>query len=643
MPRININEKDRTAPGISSDYANFAVLITGFEGKEPTDKNSKEPHPISKRLPADLRPVQPDSNGVYEFVTASDFKETIGLSAPKRELDGGNAITYNYGNQMAYELLNLGYSILYKPIKSQEELTNSRTWEIFKDKVSYDFRFVSHGLLQSDGAFMMNEDNRVKLATKQKLISIIDSVLNKSSEDASNALCPNYASTLQVATCTHIAANANDEDIYSYISYSPAEDSKKEYFLESTIISAEDIKDIMNVAANSDESKTEAEVKESWWGLVETALEEAYLETLTQGDTSLELTDVLFKEYISQNLTEDNNLKSFEEYWNDLGFSIAKARSLVNEVVTTDTINEANKLIANLAAYKSAELSNGNADEPASDSGRGDCIALIELDENTYINTVSSKRPEMLICEAINKVSMTDATGPYCALTVPSVFYTSLENDGDSVWAGNNKMPGAFHYLACFIRSLGQGYAEWYAAAGYTRGVSNLVVDHTSVKLGEVAINTLEPRNSSGNGSPLFACNVIANFRGSYYLWGNRTAYPLGGADGDRGDLVASHFLNIRQLCTTIKKKLFVACRKFTFDPNSDTLWINFCNAIKPTLEIMKADQGIRDYRIVKVATDKKATLKAKIRIIPIEAVEDFILEVSLEDAFGETTAAIIG
>ena len=56
----------------------------------------------------------------------------------------------------------------------------------------------------------------------------------------------------------------------------------------------------------------------------------------------------------------------------------------------------------------------------------------------------------------------------------------------------------------------------------------------------------------------------------------------------------------------------------------------------------MKAYQGIRDYKILKVPNDNtKATLKAKIRIIPIEAVEDFDLEISLEDSFGETTAEV--
>jgi hypothetical protein len=191
--------------------------------------------------------------------------------------------------------------------------------------------------------------------------------------------------------------------------------------------------------------------------------------------------------------------------------------------------------------------------------------------------------------------------------------------------------------------SLSSGFAEWYAAAGYNRGVSSYAIDHTSVKLGEIAINALEPRNyKDGEVHPKFACNVIANFRGSYYLWGNRTAFSIKSANGG-GDLVASHFLNIRQLCTTIKKQLYVSCRRFTFDPNSDTLWYNFTGSIVPTLERMKADQGIRDYKIIKVYTDKKATLKAKIRIIPIEAVEDFDIEISLEDSFGETSVVANG
>ena len=103
--------------------------------------------------------------------------------------------------------------------------------------------------------------------------------------------------------------------------------------------------------------------------------------------------------------------------------------------------------------------------------------------------------------------------------------------------------------------------------------------------------------------------------------------------DDDDGDLIASDFLNIRQLCCTLKKQIYVACRQLTFDPNSEMLWINFKNKIHPILEKMKADQGIQDYEFVKIANAPKATLKAQIRIVPIEAVEDFEIDVTLEDS----------
>ena len=305
-----------------------------------------------------------------------------------------------------------------------------------------------------------------------------------------------------------------------------------------------------------------------------------------------------------------------------------------SEHFTRNVFNQVNGNIAKLASYRAND---DGIDMPPYCNGRGDCIALIEIDEKAYVVKNSKDRPEALIINGIKGMSSKiGEEGAYCALTVPSVYYYV---DGKKT----NKMPAAFHYLACFMNSLSSGFAEWYAAAGYNRGVSSYVIDHTSVKLGEIAINALEPRNiENQEAQPPFACNVIANFRGSYYLWGNRTAALLGEKAGG-GDLTAEHFLNIRQLCTTIKKQLYVACRRFTFDPNSDTLWFNFVNAITPTLDAMKADQGVRDYKIIKVATDKKATLKARIRIIPIEAVEDFDITVSLEDSFGGVSVTAEG
>ena len=198
--------------------------------------------------------------------------------------------------------------------------------------------------------------------------------------------------------------------------------------------------------------------------------------------------------------------------------------------------------------------------------------------------------------------------------------------------------PASFHYLACAAKAA-ENYNEWYAVAGYTRGVSSYSINSVGCKFGEEAVQALEPRYQK-NGLSV-AVNLIIKVKNNYYLWGNRTAHKLGVQNNDDGDLVASHFLNIRQLCSSIKKQVYISCRKFTFDPNSDILWINFCNAIRPLLEKMKGDQGIQDYKFIKVKTAQKATLKAIIRIIPIEAVEDFDISLTLEDSFSGIVTGI--
>ena len=566
MPKILINEKDRTSPGTPDSYANFAVLVAGLAKTTLTPEEAAAG--LSIKAWEDNRAAAKDSNGVYEFSSAEAFKNTIGLVAPEAFVSD-DVTNYHYGNQMAYELLNMGYTVIYKVVEANKlrVLGEESFWADFKDKASYDFRFITHGLLESTEF--------------------------------------------------------------------PDEASRTEY--ESKIERLEDVNEAIAALRKIEAKYPLVEVGE----LVEGETD-PNTEITNERNNAYVLIYATYPGFKKGNTVYDTFQKAYDAL---IGTSSKKGEketleteivNLIGGRVTTTLINDANSCIANLAKSVAVD---GGKDLP----GRGDCIALIEADEKAYVSATGvQSNPEVKIIEAINKMTGINAdNGKFSALTVPSVHYIMEDNE---TFGKNKKFPGAFHYLACFMNSLKLGFAEWYAAAGYTRGVASFIVDHTSVKLGEIAINALEPRNCGDPQSdyPKFACNVITNFRGSYYLWGNRTAHPLGkkGSLGT-GDLVASSFLNIRQLCCTIKKQLYVACRTFTFDPNSDTLWVNFCNAIRPTLEAMKADQGIRDYKILKVFTDKKATLKAKIRIIPIEAVEDFDLEVSLEDSFGETTAVV--
>lgn len=256
---------------------------------------------------------------------------------------------------------------------------------------------------------------------------------------------------------------------------------------------------------------------------------------------------------------------------------------------------------------KDAEIIGGSA------TGRGDCIALCDIDE-TNINSADSM-------ENIVR-GLATAAGAIQASSNAAIFAPKVQYAGDDL-----VYPASYHYLLCSANAR-KRYAEWYAVAGYARGISPISVAGTSLKLGEIAINTLAPRVKNDGLNIQKSINLILNEKSSYYLWGNRTAATLDGVG-----LVFSHFLNVRQLCTSIKKTLYSACRLFTFDPNSDLLWINFVNAIRPTLEAMKADQGIKGYKISKVVHNEKALLKAKIRIIPIEAVEDFDITIYLEDS----------
>ncbi len=540
MPRILINEKDMTSAGTPGRYGNYAVLLAGYMGTPATDESKRQ---------------SPDENGVYEFSSAQAFSDTIGVVEEKPASES----IYHYGNKMAYELLKLGYTVIYKPFTTlleEDGITTDTFWEIFKDKASYDFRFISHGLLEA----CVDADYDA-LCVKRDAMKADLLLLKDIEKEAGIPEDHDTFTVTEVKACDDIFATKlaagnfgsfSDETVYA-----------AKYTLYHTAAGFSD--------ANGGKKSATAGI-------------------------AGELADV------EDSLTEKDAAN-----------------------VTIGIFNKVNGHIAKLASYRTDD--DGIV---VLNNGRGDCTALIELDENAYVKTGSKVRPEELVIDGINRLS-TDIgeEGAYCALTVPSVYY-----------ANGMKLPGAFHYLACFMSSISSGFAEWYAAAGYNRGVSSYAIDHTSVKLGEIAINALEPRYRVADPNkkqPMFACNVIANFRGSYYLWGNRTAATLGSYEGG-DDLTAKHFLNIRQLCSTIKKQLYVSCRRFTFDPNSDTLWINFVNSITPTLDAMKADQGISDYRVVKEATDKKATLKAKIRIIPIEAVEDFDITVTLEDSFGGTS-----
>ena len=201
----------------------------------------------------------------------------------------------------------------------------------------------------------------------------------------------------------------------------------------------------------------------------------------------------------------------------------------------------------------------------------------------------------------------------------PWGFYQSASSTAST---GLIELPASFGYLAA-MGIASQNNPSWLAVAGVNRGVIPNI-DHLSVSVTEAEANLVQPTDE-------VAINAICNIRPyGLIIWGNRTLFK--NVEG----LVASSFANIRQGVNDSKKTLYVASKRLMFEQNSDILWINFKSLITPLLDKMVSGEGITSYKIYKQATTTKATLKALIKIYPIEAVESFDLTVELSDMGSE-------
>lgn len=232
---------------------------------------------------------------------------------------------------------------------------------------------------------------------------------------------------------------------------------------------------------------------------------------------------------------------------------------------------------------------------------RGDCFAIIDVDDNIEVHTVDD------LPDVIKGISNSEAF-----VVLPSnTFSPNYSGIADTVL-----MPGSFHYLRDFAVSI-KINASWFAIAGVKRG---LVAGAPAYLITNDEADALQPDTGT-------SVNAITNIKPyGRCIWGNRTLLK-----NDTGT-TASSYINVRQLVHDIKRQLYKTAKALMFSPNDDILWVNFRNSISPLLDKMQSGQGITGYRLIKVESPARATLTAKIIITPIEAVENFILTVILTD-----------
>lgn len=268
--------------------------------------------------------------------------------------------------------------------------------------------------------------------------------------------------------------------------------------------------------------------------------------------------------------------------------------------------------------------------------------------ENPLMELADEDTPTSVV-EKIKNFFTTAGASEYCACFAPN--FKSINSDlaiktEDALnsteyrkvyTTDEEEVPAAFGYLFAYAASI-KNNPEWYAVAGFQRGFIPELTD-VSYELSTAEMLTLQCRDAASaklmyeldteTDNVGTAINPIAYIRpAGYIIYGNRT-YRYNDA---AKKTTAQSFLNVRNMISAVKKKLWDASRKFTFEPNNELLWVRFKSFVTPYLDQLQAGNGIIGYKFDRLATTAKARLKCRLVIIPVEAVEDFEIEVTLAD-----------
>lgn len=244
---------------------------------------------------------------------------------------------------------------------------------------------------------------------------------------------------------------------------------------------------------------------------------------------------------------------------------------------------------------------------------RGDAIALIEFRE---LFTSEEELFDSLNYDYIAENSDVYAAGffPWCDNT------TSADQTNPYV-----KMPACFQYLMAYANSV-KFNANWFAAAGEQRGVIP-GFRAPRFEVGEALMHILQGDFTDGTQLNIFVNPIYNAGVYGYRVWGNRVINKSTSIK-----LRYMNFLNVRVLLCDLKKQLYHAGLKVTFEPNDDIAWVSYKTLNNPLLDKMKSGRGIKFYNWVKETVAEKAKLKAVLTIRPIEALENIEVNIVLTD-----------
>lgn len=293
-----------------------------------------------------------------------------------------------------------------------------------------------------------------------------------------------------------------------------------------------------------------------------------------------------------------------EQVENDTKLTVTKG-AVLQEGEFEDTDNVTVSTIANQMLNVANVIISDETQE-----GRGDIVVII--DRQSGIATAQAVSDDYQVIGKSSGAEYGTAFTPWIKINLLCPRATSK--------SGSLLLPPSYGYLAAYADAI-QYASVVNAMAGSVRGEIPNLAD-VEVKYGEADNNILTKRKDT-----FVSVNPIRYVKPfGTIVFGNRTLKP-----NPKG-LVATSFLNVRNMICSIKKVLYEAAREFTFEQNTNLLWTNFKAAVTPLLDRFVTSNGLESYSLRREEVTEKAKLKAIIKIKPIESVEDFDLTVNITD-----------
>lgn len=271
---------------------------------------------------------------------------------------------------------------------------------------------------------------------------------------------------------------------------------------------------------------------------------------------------------------------------------------------------------------------------------RGDAVALIDYiyaEGRTLSIGTNTKISVYDIVQTLqsNKSGSPDEVLTYGALFMPYASYSlTLKEDVTDVI-----LPGSAGYLLALAQSCKNKYPDYLAIAGVTRGV---IPELRSLK--EDVTPTIANEYNKTNSKISINCITSIRNASTPVVWSNRTLafnkVPDVTDTTDFGRLPALSLLNLRVLTCDIKKLMIDNALNYSFENNSDILWLNYKSRIEAYLDKLISNNMLYTYTLQRVNERAGSTLKAQLTLYPVQPVENWDIEIMLKD---DTSDAIGG